>query len=424
MVRVEGCNESGCGVGAIREVTTRPTRPANLSVVGSEERPLELTATWGTAQGMTFYLAKWRRSDRNFSEDNQLLRWWRLPGGKFSDEERATTGMFTLSGHGDWVVRVEGCNEGGCGPGITQRVTPKPSAPTNLVVSPAATKFEMAATWDAAAGATSYVLNWGRAGESLPAENQVATAETAADFTVSNYGTWTVQVKGCNAAGCGPEVSATAVAWLSVCDRTPEVRDKLVEILDKKCGAITDQDLARVWRIDLGGHYPWSDRNTGIDNLKVGDFQGLHNVTFLELHRNILTTVSEDIFNPLVRLRVIYLQENFLTEVPEDLFAGMNNLEQIHLQENRLTKVPEGLFDGLSKSSVYAIRLDRNKLTELPPGVFDDLPSLQSLDLRHNKLTELPSGIFDGLSSLNYLDLRNNPGAPFPLDLPGVRIYQ
>ncbi len=159
IVRVEGCNDAGCGRGIARLIATRPPekppRPANLSVSFSPGNR-DMTATWDAAPRATSYLLRWREHGESFQSDNQTT---------ITD---ATTAAFTVPSQGDWVVRLEACNESGCGPGAVQQVTTRPGLPSNLSVSPATDQLELTATWGAAAGATSYRLKWKRPDGSFP----------------------------------------------------------------------------------------------------------------------------------------------------------------------------------------------------------------------------------------------------------------
>ncbi len=390
-MRLEACSEVGCSSGVTQALSTRPSRPTNRSV-SSEPGETELTATWGADSGATSYLVKWRSPD----------------GGFAADAETTTTGTsatFAVPGHGRWVVRVQGCNQGGCGRGVARTVTATPAAPTNLSVVPSEDDpLALKATWDAAAGATSYKLTWNRVGKSVHADNQVVTTNTSVGFTVSGYSSWAVQVKGCNEVGCGPEVSVTVVVWLPVCDRTEQVRDELVRSIGKGCEAITPSDLEGIEYLRLS--------EKGITTLKSGDFSGLPNITVLSLGENQLTTLPEGVFDGLSRLVQLTLDSNQLTELPEGVFDGLTKTYALFLHNNQLTALPQGAFDDLS--SLERLSLRNYRLTELPEGVFDDIPYVLKLELEHNKLTALPEDVLDGLTNMEELLLHDNELTALP----------
>ena len=95
---------------------------------------------------------------------------------------------------------------------VTNRApTPEPekSVPgslENLVIGTTPGRLALSMTWDAADGADSYILRWKQSGGSFEPGNETSVTVTRADFTVSDYGRWIVQVEGCNDAGCGPSV--------------------------------------------------------------------------------------------------------------------------------------------------------------------------------------------------------------------------
>ena len=167
-----------------------------------------------------------------------------------------------------------------------------------------------------------------------------------------------------------------AVAWMAVvclsspatatgqgvCDRTPQVRDKLVEVTGvANCRNVTAAHLASVTHLGLG--------QSGITELRGHDFSGLN------------------------RLEEIGLWGNSLTTLPEEIFTGLGNLKRLSLDNNQLCILPEGVFAGLSR--LRELNFNNNRLITLPVGIFDGLDSLDELDLRDNPLSTLPEGIFD-----------------------------
>ena len=111
VVRVEACNAAGCGRGVSKRVTVRqakPQSPQNLTVSVTAGK-LDLAASWGEAEGADSYLVRWRRPDGNFADGDQVTT-------------TETSASITLSAHGAWKVRVEGCNEVGCGEGATGQI--------------------------------------------------------------------------------------------------------------------------------------------------------------------------------------------------------------------------------------------------------------------------------------------------------------
>ena len=213
-----------------------------------------------------------------------------------------------------------------------------------------------------------------------------------------------------------------SLAWLSallwilptsaygqgVCDRTPQVRDKLVEITGASgCGQVTRAHLASIRGLDLS--------ESGITELQEHDFSGLSSLEFLRLNGNSLTELPQRIFSGLSSLEILRLYDNSLKELPQGIFSGLNRLGSLLLFRNSLREVPQGIFNGLN--SLRTLGLSGNSLSELPEGIFSELSSLHHLSLSNNPLGELPEAMFRGLSSLQSLNLTNNSLSELPLGI-------
>ena len=147
-----------------------------------------------------------------------------------------------------------------------------------------------------------------------------------------------------------------------ICERTPQLRDKLVELVRAKpgnsvianCSLVTTTHLAALTGdLDLG--------STGIATLKRGDF------------------------------------------------LNLGGIGRLILDTNDLTALPADLFEGLG-GTLTVLRLDGNDLQTIPAGVFDRLTGLTLLQLSNNDLSSLPPRVFEELTGLLELHLANNPG--------------
>ena len=79
-----------------------PGLPQNFAA-SAEPGQLDISATWDTLDGATSYTLRWRESDGEFDTAN-------------STTVTDTTATITVSGYGEWEVRLQGCNDTGCGP--------------------------------------------------------------------------------------------------------------------------------------------------------------------------------------------------------------------------------------------------------------------------------------------------------------------
>ena len=200
----------------------------------------------------------------------------------------------------------------------------------------------------------------------------------------------------------GGQTTSIQTTAISVCDRTPQVRDAIMAAGDAaNCAAV---GAARVTRLDIAGQ--------GLTSLRADDFDGLTSLQYLYLHDNQLAELPEGLFDGLTGLQELYLSGNQLAELPEGVFDGLTSLQWLELSGNQLAALPEGVFDGLT--SLQGIWLSGNQLAALPEGLFDGLTSLRGLSLHDNQLAALPEGVFDGLTSLQGLWLSGNQLAALP----------
>ena len=189
-----------------------------------------------------------------------------------------------------------------------------------------------------------------------------------------------------------------------ICNRTEAVRVALVDLVDDVhptvagCADVTDAHLAAITgRLSLG--------NRGIHSLQAGDFDGLSELTILDLRRNQLRTLPDGVFAGLDSLVDLDLWNNELLTLPAGVFAGLSELLYLDMEENDLRTLPAGVFAGLT---LRFLGLENNRLRTLPPGLFADLDVTETLDLSGNELHTLPGDVFSGLTNLSLLDLSEN----------------
>ena len=126
------------------------------------------------------------------------------------------------------------------------------------------------------------------------------------------------------------------VAARGICDRTPQVRDKLVQLAGvSTCEDVTLGHLARVTTLDLS--------RSDIVWLHEGDFEGLSHLGTLNLSHNLLRTLPEDIFHGLTSLAELFIHQNKLVTLPAGVFNGLSSLRALWLQDNSMNRFPRGL---------------------------------------------------------------------------------
>ena len=195
--RAGGGDNAPSFTGQAVDIPRPPEEPQNLAL-SATPGSLDIPATWDALDGADTYKLRWR-----------------LAGGEFEAANAATvtdtSAAITVPDYGEWEVRLQGCNDAGCGPEATGTVTlvQIPGEPENLELNTEAGSLDVLATWDEVDGATSYKLRWRQAGGEFEADNAATVADAMQFITVSDYGQWEVHAQGCNDAGCGPEASRT-----------------------------------------------------------------------------------------------------------------------------------------------------------------------------------------------------------------------
>ena len=440
VVRLEGCNLAGCGLGVSQGVTTVPARPSSLAV-SPVAGGLELSASWGAAAGATSYKLRWRPGNGTFTAGNETV-------------VTSTSARFTVPEAGEWVVRLEGCNTAGCGRGIARQITATAAQPVvtipgqaaNLTVSFTPGELRLSASWEAAAGATSYKLRWRRIGGEFQAGNAVTAATTSAAFSVSASGRWLVRLEGCNTAGCGGAIVHTVEmvparpANLTVTAWTDE---RYFASWDAVAGA-TSYRLR--WRRSNGAYLPTSEHTVvpyhgdpldtyayfnlfapgqWLVRLEACDAVGcgagataMVHVAAQPMPEVPVCGRTPQVRDALVRatgkpcdkitapnLAAVDPELDFygkgLTSLKAGDFAGLSSLKILGLWNNNLGTLPVGVFKGLS--DLRTLRLQGNNLHTLAVGVFEGMPNLVQLVLSHNRLTSLPAGVFKDLRNLVFL---------------------
>jgi len=106
-----------------------------------------------------------------------------------------------------------------------------------------------------------------------------------------------------------------------------------------------------------------------------------------------------------LRKEALLLQENDLTSLNGGgAFTDLSEIQVLDLHKNSLEKLPEDIGHLANLRTLY---IQDNKLKQLPNSI-GSLKNLQTLNISGNSLKEIPLSI-SGLVSLKTLDLRNNP---------------
>jgi len=131
-----------------------------------------------------------------------------------------------------------------------------------------------------------------------------------------------------------------AATFLPICDRTPPVRDFIVQAVKKACGEITEPDLATIKRVAVP--------HRGIKEFKVGDFSGLPALEILNILGNPYTELPEGLLAGLNNLKTLVIFGTELKHLPADFLDGMEYLENLHIFDNPFKTISESVFVRLA----------------------------------------------------------------------------
>ncbi|TRY81248.1 hypothetical protein DNTS_000543 [Danionella cerebrum] len=147
--------------------------------------------------------------------------------------------------------------------------------------------------------------------------------------------------------------------------------------------------------------------------LDNGAFNGVRNITHLDLSNNGIMEIGSHSFSSLHSLRSLLLNNNPLTLIHPEAFSVPGcPLEELALHSSlynytSLTDLITALRWG-KLTNLLLLDLSGNRLVLLPPGMFTTLPSLQHLNLSNNSLMAVYNGTFSGVEQLRKLDLSLN----------------
>ncbi|XP_040265893.1 toll-like receptor 5 [Bufo bufo] len=111
---------------------------------------------------------------------------------------------------------------------------------------------------------------------------------------------------------------------------------------------------------------------------------GNSSLLYLDLSDNDLGQVwnvdqCSEIFMPLASLETLNLARNRINSLPEDVFRGLKSLQTLDLSGNNLRLIPQKLFVNLK--TLKSLNIGSNNLVTLSSSTFTPLVSLKSLDL-------------------------------------------
>ena len=124
-------------------------------------------------------------------------------------------------------------------------------------------------------------------------------------------------------------------------------------------------------------------KNSKIEQIKKGLFDGLTKIKFLNLTDCGISSIDDFCFSDLCSLTDLFLSDNNFETINKNLFVGLINLRVLHLCECNIRNIENNSFLELGK--------------------------LDTLNLSHNNLKYINVSIFNGLNELANINLISNP---------------
>ena len=146
---------------------------------------------------------------------------------------------------------------------------------------------------------------------------------------------------------------------VSICDRTPGVREEILSIINSRpggriysCRAVLGSDLASISALNLSQRL----RNTQV--LMENDFAGMAGLEDLNLRGVPLASLPENIVSNTANLRLLNLRESGLTSLPPDILMNLGRLESLDLSATPLAELPARLLADLERIRPRVLRID------------------------------------------------------------------
>ena len=107
-----------------------------------------------------------------------------------------------------------------------------------------------------------------------------------------------------------------------------------------------------------------------------------------------------------VNLLKLYLSDNVIESLDDHSFVNNEHLTYLDLRRNRIKTLSQDIFDGLD--NLKFLLLDSNNIASIHEMAFSSLCRLVSISISHNKIQNLSPDVFKGLHKIQYLNLAEN----------------
>ncbi|CAH1126142.1 unnamed protein product [Ceutorhynchus assimilis] len=141
-----------------------------------------------------------------------------------------------------------------------------------------------------------------------------------------------------------------------------------------------------------------------LEHIDVTSFPDTPYLNYLDISKNKLTILPDNVFTQLSLLQYLDLGFNPLRANFKELFHYAQNLRHLSLADTGIISTPNFPLPDL-----VHLNLSYNNLLNINKNSFEELSKLKFLDLSHCNLNHVPSHLWIYLNSLKELDLSFNP---------------
>lgn len=149
----------------------------------------------------------------------------------------------------------------------------------------------------------------------------------------------------------------------------------------------------------------------GIDKKALTNF----NSKILDLDNNAISVLSSDLLEDNPHFTNVSFFRNYICEIGENSFQGLRNLTYINLSFNEIHKLPAEIFKG--NVLLVSISLRSNSLSVIPEETFINNRNVVFLDLAENNLLKFDYTVLLRTTKLKILYLEENKLTEFNYSL-------
>ncbi|CAH1243047.1 IGFALS [Branchiostoma lanceolatum] len=201
---------------------------------------------------------------------------------------------------------------------------------------------------------------------------------------------------------------------------TPEVFRNLTNLMFLDLSQNALKDLPENLFVDNTNLEVLGLDGNNISAVRRDTFTGLSSLKQLFLNTSGLSSIHSSSFAPLLDLEELYLQENNVTfrglfrAISADIFRSLENLQVLDLSKNSIRFLPDNMFVELIKLEV--LHLDGNDFRTVRENSFTGLRSLLKLFLNNTGLSAIHPSSFVAMVELSELYLQDNNVECLPWD--------